>query len=83
MSTPHENFRRTSVIAAVAFDLRVRASAEPTYVKSRDIAPRVGYSKRQVGNALQFIASDENDLDVSQWSSDGTYPKVWEVTTRE
>lgn len=79
-SKPHENFRSASAVAAVAFDLRVRAQRDtPLFVKSRDLAARVGLTKRQVGNAIQFVASDDDSLDISQWSSPGTYPKVWEV----
>lgn len=80
MSRSHDNFRRETVVAAVTFDLRVRATAgEPLFVKSRDLAPRVGYTVRQVQNALRFAAQDDNGLDISQWSGAGTYPKVWEV----
>ena len=79
-SRPHENFYSPRAVAAVAFDLRIRSQRDtPTFVKSRDLAARVGLTKRQVGNAIQFVADEDATLSISQWSSPGTYPKVCEV----
>jgi hypothetical protein len=79
-----EHFRDPDLVAAVHFDLRVRAQAEnPTYVKSRDLAERHDCTSKQAAMALSFVTEDDNGLDVSQWSSPSKYPKVWEVYRAE